>query len=91
MVSASETRDERIARIARMYPNGDLAYLLARLTAAEPDADRLAELLDRKAPMTPTNSWLDMDFVMHSDFVHQPDVAEALRLHDEAVAIRERP
>jgi hypothetical protein len=35
-----EIRDASIARIAAIFPDGDLAYLLARLTAAEADADR---------------------------------------------------
>jgi hypothetical protein len=45
----SETRDERITRIAAMFPDGDLAYLLARLATAEAD---LAQIGNAPIAMT---------------------------------------
>jgi hypothetical protein len=45
----SETRDERIARIAALFPDGDLAYLVARLATAEAD---LAQIVNAPIAMT---------------------------------------
>jgi hypothetical protein len=77
VTARDEIRDASIARIAAIFPDGDLAYLLARLITAEAardvaeaDADRLVWSVLHHGGMT---------------------IDEALHLHDEAVALRERP
>jgi hypothetical protein len=75
----SETRDERITRIAAMFPDGDLAYLLARLAIAEAGADRLADDLT-----CAQEQWGD-------EYLWQKwELGSALRLHAEAIARREQ-
>jgi hypothetical protein len=82
VTARDEIRDASIARIAAIFPDSDLAYLLARLTAAEADADRAEADADRLADAIADAPGL---------WAEEMDTGSLLDLHDEALALRERP